>query len=116
MAAFTVISDTDECVITLTYTDGKGGCLRFEPERQEYMWADAGMYSFPTSNGCCSLLWNDDVFDFELSKHGDGNGGMLLFTVPATLELKTSFHDAITKWNEAVQKIKANQKAVDSSS
>lgn len=105
MTGFAVTSDFDDYVITLSYTDGNGTFLSFEPERQELIDINDGVYSFPTSNGFCSLHWCDNKFDFEVAKHGDGNGGMLRFTVLATPELRLSFQQAVIAWNEAVQKI-----------
>lgn len=78
--------------------------LRFSPEDQQLIpLGETGRWEFATGNGTFALGWDKKNFDFECSNYTNDLGGALVITIPATPALTASFHQAVQKYNKAVQ-------------
>lgn len=78
--------------------------LRFSPEDQQLIpLGETGRWEFATANGTFALGWDKKNFDFECSNYTNDLGGALVITIPATPSLTVSFHQAVQKYNRAIQ-------------
>ncbi len=96
--------DFIDVVLTLTINGIK---IEMSPENEKCILdvdieAIKGCIDCNPGNGDFSLDWNESQIDFCCGKYGNGCGGGLLVSVPATQETLTSLKVALREWKNAV--------------
>lgn len=66
--------------------------------------AKHGCFNSDPCNGEFSLDWNENKIDICCARHGDGNGGSLFVSIPATQETLSSLKSSLRKWKEAIDR------------
>jgi hypothetical protein len=99
--------DEEEYISVTLTLEIHGITISLSPEDVEFIRDvdiedEKGCFNSDPCNGEFSLDWNENKIDICCARYGDGNGGNLFVSIPATQETLSSLKSSLRKWKEAV--------------